>query len=88
VPRCASDLDLGEAVERRARSLLAGAKAAGVHSGKSPVGLAAAAIYAAALLTNEKVTQAEVSGVADVSEVTIRNRYHELLELAEDIPVE
>jgi transcription initiation factor TFIIB len=88
VPRFASDLDLGEAVERRARSLLAGAKAAGVHSGKSPVGLAAAAIYAAALLTNEKVTQAEVSGVADVSEVTIRNRYHELLELAEDIPVE
>ncbi|OYR82165.1 hypothetical protein DJ84_11200, partial [Halorubrum ezzemoulense] len=50
---------------------------------KSPVGLAAAAVYAAALLTNEKTTQAAVSEVADISEVTIRNRYHELLE-AED----
>jgi len=83
VPRFASDLDLSEEVERRARQLLQNAKAEGVHSGKSPVGLAAAAVYAASLLTNEKVTQSEVSEVASISEVTIRNRYHELLE-AED----
>ena len=80
VPRFASDLDLPEEVERRARELLSTAKEQGVHSGKSPVGLAAAAVYAAALLTNEKTTQAAVSEVADISEVTIRNRYHELLE--------
>ena len=83
VPRFASDLNLSEEVERRARQLLQNAKAEGVHSGKSPVGLAAAAVYAASLLTNEKVTQSEVSEVASISEVTIRNRYHELLE-AED----
>jgi transcription initiation factor TFIIB len=47
------------------------------------VGLAAAAVYAAALLTNEKVTQNQVSEVADVSEVTIRNRYKELLEASD-----
>ncbi|MFB6229463.1 MAG: transcription initiation factor IIB family protein [Halobacteriales archaeon] len=86
VPRFASDLDLSEESERRARDLLANAKDQGVHSGKSPVGLAAASIYAAALLTNEKTTQAAVSEVADISEVTIRNRYHELLE-AEQAPV-
>ena len=80
VPRFASLLDLSEEAELRARKLLETAKAEGVHSGKSPVGLAAAAIYAAALLTNEKTTQAKVSEVADISEVTIRNRYHELLE--------
>ncbi|MFB6084106.1 MAG: transcription initiation factor IIB family protein [Halorientalis sp.] len=83
VPRFASDLDLSEEVERRARELLSSAKEKGVHSGKSPVGLAAAAVYAASLLANEKVTQSEVSEVASISEVTIRNRYHELLE-AED----
>jgi transcription initiation factor TFIIB len=83
VPRFASDLDLSDEAERRARELLASAKEAGIHSGKSPVGLAAAAVYAAALLTNEKVTQSQVSDVANISEVTIRNRYHELLE-AED----
>jgi transcription initiation factor TFIIB len=87
VPRFASSLGLSEEAERRARELLQNAKEQGVHSGKSPVGLAAAAVYAAALLTNEKTTQAAVSEVADISEVTIRNRYHELLEAEQDIPV-
>ncbi|ELY76131.1 transcription initiation factor IIB [Natrinema gari] len=83
VPRFASDLDLADETELRARDLLTTAKEKGIHSGKSPVGLAAAAVYAAALLTNEQVTQNDVSEVASISEVTIRNRYHELLE-AED----
>jgi len=85
VPRFASDLELSEESERRARQLLSTAKEQGVHSGKSPVGLAAAAVYAASLLTNEKVTQSEVSEVANISEVTIRNRYHELLEAEEKV---
>ena len=80
VPRFANELDISEEAERRARELLETAKRRALHSGKNPVGLAAAAVYAAALLTNEQVTQAEVSEVADVSEVTIRNRYQELLE--------
>jgi len=87
VPRFASSLGLSEEAERRARQLLQNAKEQGVHSGKSPVGLAAAAVYAAALLTNEKTTQAAVSEVADISEVTIRNRYHELLEAEQGLSV-
>ena len=87
LPRFASDLELSDEVERRARGLLDSAAEAGVHSGKSPVGLAAAAIYAASLLCNEKVTQNEVSEVANISEVTIRNRYHELLEAEKDLNV-
>ena len=87
VPRFASGLDLSDEAEHRARQLLRNAKEKGVHSGKSPVGLAAAAVYAAALLTNEKTTQAAVSEVADISEVTIRNRYHELLEAEESVGI-
>jgi transcription initiation factor TFIIB len=83
VPRFASELELSDAVERRARELLETAQREGITSGKSPVGLAAAAIYAAALLANEKVTQSAVSEVTDISEVTIRNRYHDLLEAAD-----
>jgi transcription initiation factor TFIIB len=86
VPRFASDLELSEEAGRAARELLEAAKESGTISGKSPVGLAAAAVYAAALLTNEKVTQSEVSEVADISEVTIRNRYHELLEAEDSVP--
>jgi transcription initiation factor TFIIB len=80
VPRFVSELGLPDGTERRARELLDGARSTGVISGKSPVGLAAAAIYAAGLLTNQSVTQSQVGEVANVSEVTIRNRYHELLE--------
>ncbi len=87
VPRFISDLDLSDETERRARDLLESARKDGVHSGKSPVGLAAASVYAAALLTNEKVTQNDVSEVANISEVTIRNRYKELLESADTMAV-
>ncbi len=85
VPRFISDLELSDETEHRARELLRNAKRTGIHSGKSPVGLAAAAVYAAALLTNQKVTQAEVSEVANISEVTIRNRYKELLNATDEL---
>src|SRR6056297_189703 len=87
VPRFASELEISDEAEMRARELLRSAKDSGVHSGKSPVGMAAAAVYAAALLTNEQVTQSEVGEVASVSEVTIRNRYHELLDADDAAPV-
>ncbi len=80
VGRFASELDISDEAEHRARELLQTAKEQSIHSGKSPVGLAAAAVYAAPLLCNESVTQSEVSEVTDISEVTIRNRYKELLE--------
>ncbi|MFW5919772.1 MAG: transcription initiation factor IIB, partial [Halanaeroarchaeum sp.] len=84
VARFVSELGCSEAVEREARRLLQTAKSAGRISGKSPVGLAAAAVYAGSILANERVTQSQVSEVANVSEVTIRNRYHELLEIREE----
>ncbi|QLG62589.1 transcription initiation factor IIB [Halorarum salinum] len=86
VGRFASGIGLSDEGEWRARELLKDAEGAGVTSGKSPVGLAAAAVYAAALLTNESITQSQVSEVAGVSEVTIRNRYKELLEAADGLP--
>ncbi|MEM3590288.1 MAG: transcription initiation factor IIB, partial [Candidatus Bathyarchaeia archaeon] len=49
-------------------------------SGRGPTGIAAAATYIATVLTNERRTQREVAEVANVTEVTIRNRYKELLE--------
>jgi transcription initiation factor TFIIB len=83
LPRFVSELELTDETERQARSLIEQGRKSGLLSGKSPVGLAAAAVYAAALLTNEKVTQSAVGTVANISEVTIRNRYKELLEAEE-----
>jgi transcription initiation factor TFIIB len=87
VRRYASELELSTEAERVARDLLANAQRLGTHSGKSPVTLAAAAVYAAAVVTDEDVTQGDVSAIADVSDVTIRTRYRELLQAAEETGV-
>jgi transcription initiation factor TFIIB len=85
LPRFASDLNIGEEAEQQAHELLGNAIGDGYASGKNPTALAGAALYAAGLLVNEKVTQGTVSEAADISEVTIRNRYKELLDRKEDI---
>ncbi len=77
VPRFCSELDLSEEVEAKTNEIIDTTAEKGMLSGKSPTGYAAAAIYASALLCNEKKTQKDVADVAQVTEVTIRNRYQE-----------
>ena len=81
--RVLDGLDVGEETRRHARDLLQDARGTGAFNGKSPMGLAAAAAYAAGQLTGEQPTQDEVAGAADISTVTIRNRYTEILSAAE-----
>jgi transcription initiation factor TFIIB len=83
VGRFASELDCAEETERLARDLIETVVEEGVHSGKSPVGIAASALYAAGRLTDEQLTQGDVSEAANVSKVTIRNRYREVLAVTE-----
>jgi transcription initiation factor TFIIB len=80
VPRFCSELGLSEEVQTKANEIIEETADQGLLSGKSPTGYAAAAIYAASLLCNEKKTQREVADVAQVTEVTIRNRYQEQIE--------
>ncbi|ELY96198.1 Transcription factor TFIIB cyclin-related protein [Natrialba hulunbeirensis JCM 10989] len=77
VPRFCSELELPDEVQSKANEIIDTTAEKGLLSGKSPTGYAAAAIYAAALLCNKKKTQREVADVAQVTEVTIRNRYQE-----------
>ena len=41
--------------------------------------MAAASIYVAAIQEGEKRTQREVASIAKITEVTVRNRYKELI---------
>jgi transcription initiation factor TFIIB len=76
IPRFCSELDLSPLVEQTAISIVENTREAA--SGKSPTGFAAAAIYLAGVLSGEeKPTQKELADVADVTEVTVRNRYQE-----------
>ena len=79
LPRFASALKLNAETQSRAVDILEQAQKAELTSGRGPTGIAAASLYVAALINNEKRTQREVADVAGVTEVTIRNRYKELL---------
>jgi len=80
VIRFGDQLGISEKTKRRAVKILNQAIEKGLTSGKGPTGIAAAAIYIASLLEGEKMTQREVAEVARVTEVTVRNRYKELVD--------
>ncbi|MDG5776814.1 transcription initiation factor IIB [Haloarculaceae archaeon H-GB2-1] len=84
VPRFASQLDLSEDVRTDAHSIIEDCTSRGLHSGKSPTGVAAAALYNASIRCGEKRTQQEIADVAHVTTVTIRKRYQEQREVIEE----
>lgn len=79
IARFASSLRLSAETQSRAIEILEKAQKSELTSGRGPTGIAAAALYVSALIHGEKRTQREVADVAGVTEVTIRNRYKELL---------
>ncbi|MEM4576578.1 MAG: transcription initiation factor IIB [Candidatus Nezhaarchaeales archaeon] len=79
VPRITSSLGLSGVLQKKAIEIIQQARKAGLTAGKDPAGLAAASIYIASLLTGERKTQKEIARAAQVTEVTVRNRYKELI---------
>lgn len=80
IARFSSSLKLSAETQSKAIEILEQAQKAELTSGRGPTGIAAAALYVSALIHGEKRTQREVADVAGVTEVTIRNRYKELLD--------
>lgn len=80
IARFSSSLGLSAETQSKAVEILESAQKAELTSGRGPTGIAAAALYVSALVHGEKRTQREVADVAGVTEVTIRNRYKELLD--------
>jgi len=83
VGRFASQLECSNETEQYARQLIEDATEKGVHSGKNPACIAASALYAASRLSGESIIQPDISQAANVSEVTIRQQYRELLSATE-----
>ncbi|MBT4651156.1 transcription initiation factor IIB [Candidatus Woesearchaeota archaeon] len=79
IPRFASALNLSAETQSRSVEILEQARDIELTSGRGPTGIAAAALYVSSLIHGEKRTQREVADVAGVTEVTIRNRYKELI---------
>jgi transcription initiation factor TFIIB len=75
ISKIASRAEISMQTQQSAIRVLKDARKKGVVAGKDPMGLAAAALYVACVLENEKKTQKEIAEIANVTEVTVRNRY-------------
>lgn len=80
VPKISRNLNLPSNVESLAIMLLKKLKRIGVLDGKGPAGIAAAAVYVAGILLNSKRTQKEIADSVGITEVTVRNRYKDVVE--------
>ncbi|MBS3815569.1 MAG: transcription initiation factor IIB [Hadesarchaea archaeon] len=80
VARFGSSLEVSGETRAKAVDLIRDATDKGLTTGKSPVGTAGAALYIAGIMTGEKRAQREVAEVTGTTEVTIRNRYQDLVE--------
>lgn len=80
VPRFVDKLGASHLVQRQTMEILQEVKDTQVISGTDPTGIAASAMYIAGRMVNEKYTQAGISEVSGVTEVTIRHRYKDILE--------
>ncbi len=78
VPKIGSAIGASPRTMRRAQEILRMAEAEGVTAGKDPMGLAGAALYIASHLEGDPKTQKSAADAAEVTEVTVRNRYRAL----------
>jgi transcription initiation factor TFIIB len=80
ISRFSNELKLSEKVARRAIEILGNAKEEGITTGKTPTGLAAAALYIAGGLEAERRTKREIAKVGQITEATVRSRSKDLVE--------
>lgn len=81
VERYTDELDLPDGVAARASDIVSCCEDAGIAGGKSPSGWAAAAVYNASVEADLGIRQDTLTDLADVTHVTIRNRYQEQREV-------
>jgi transcription initiation factor TFIIB len=80
ITKFCNQLTMQGKVEEIAHKILFAARELKLTSGRGPTGIAAATSYIASVLAGDRKTQREIAEVAQVTEVTIRNRYKELVE--------
>lgn len=79
IAKFGSELNLSQKTQTKAVRFIEKAMKQGITSGKSPNSIAAAALYVASLLNKERRTQLKFAETAKITEVTLRNRFNELI---------
>jgi transcription initiation factor TFIIB len=75
-----SKLTSQKEVEEISHKIFTAAKDSKLTAGRSPTGIAAAASYISLIVLNEYKTQKEIADITQITEITIRNRYKELVD--------
>jgi transcription initiation factor TFIIB len=83
IGKITSRLLLNGETERLAKAVLRQATSMRLTGGRGPAGMAAACIYISNQITGDRRTQSMIAEEAQVTEVTVRNRYKELVKLLE-----
>jgi transcription initiation factor TFIIB len=78
ISRIASKTRISEKTRRSACLILKKAQENHESAGKDPMGLAASALYLSCVKNGEGLSQRDIAMAANVTEVTIRNRYKSL----------
>ncbi len=79
ITKLSNHMGLDGRTEGIAHKILIGAKKRKLTSGRGAKGIAAAACYIASIIAGDYRTQREFAEAADLTEVTIRNRYREMM---------
>jgi len=72
-----NNLELSERTKRKAIRIFDKLQELGVTVGKNPDGVASTIIYMASIITNENITQQQITKTSRITAVTIRNRCKE-----------
>lgn len=80
IPKLIKDLNLDQKTYSIAMDIVKASRGVDLSVGRGPIGLAAAIVYMASILSDERRTQQEVASLCNVSDVTIRNRYGDLVD--------
>jgi transcription initiation factor TFIIB len=78
IARVANIANISEKTKHQAMNLMNDVIKNGISAGKDPMGLAATVLYASCIKTGEQKTQVDLASAAQITEVTIRNRFKDL----------
>ena len=79
IARVANKANISEKTKHQAMNLMNDVVKRGISAGKDPMGLAATVLYASCIKTGEQKTQVDLASAAQITEVTIRNRFRDIM---------
>ena len=78
IARVANKANVSEKTKHQAMNLMNDVVKRGISAGKDPMGLAATVLYASCIKMGEQKTQVDLASAAQITEMTIRNRFRDL----------